>query len=814
MKIILRSKSENETVKSIQDIYKSPVILDFVNNDDFDQILNSYNLPKDSGRISDEDTTRLYKARKAIVHTVEGDNIPKFKVTEQLEELIKSLKEDKTQLLKNQLRNKIRATMEDDSLITPATLLDLYEKQKYESKKIEQKKKNLRQIESDLEIRENNDRLREGDLNRREKTLEAKEKRNSTNLQEQLKTDVSINQSILEHAEAVSAWEETKKQQEERLAEERRILKKEKEDFEREKEEKAEIETEGKNQNKILNMISPTKNRKEAERLRKEKETFEKEKVAFEEYRKKLEKDMRELQEGQSDLQKSHQETLNRIRANPELLNNTELVDDVAQTEQSLWDDMNALELGDQGVQEPPKGNLNEKGSEPISGDILAAIARQENKSSGTNPFPPPRIGPTQLRNGPPKDLFQPPRQTREREDYILHTEDEENDGKPTKIEIPRIPTDVSELETYIDVLESLTELFPRPKTFIYSILIKSNQMGLLPMLQPNEKESLSEFASFLRTNFTGKDYFARRKEFDNIKQNPNENVNLYWRRTWRAYYVSKEQKCPKSYDKETNTIIKKDIYFKFVNGLENGELKKALLLSNTDYDEMPEKAIKMESIINRNIVSDITSVVGENCYKCGSPSHKADRCQASPKIRAKHNKRMSRERGRSPSRRYHPRDNYEKNYNRGSRSSSRNYSSSRSHSRGRFSSNDSYRGNRRPYNENRRSNSRSNYRNYSREREPYRRKSGYRGRSERYRNRSYSSPRRSFSREYYRDNTRYQRNDRDGRSNSRDKRDKPRENRRENSRERDGYRRRSRSYDRARTTRSPYPRYVKFDDE
>ena len=143
MKILLRSKSGsdsvNKTISDIQSIYKSPVIIDFENESDFDKICNKYDLPKDSGRISDEDTAKLYKAKKAIVLTVEGEHIPKYQVSEQLEEIIKNLKEDKTQLLKNQLRNKIRAIMEDDSLITPAMLMDLYEKQKFEAKKLPQK---------------------------------------------------------------------------------------------------------------------------------------------------------------------------------------------------------------------------------------------------------------------------------------------------------------------------------------------------------------------------------------------------------------------------------------------------------------------------------------------------------------------------------------------------------------------------------------------------------------------------------------------------------------------------------------------------
>ena len=85
MKILLRSKSGsdsvNKTISDIQSIYKSPVIIDFENESDFDKICNKYDLPKDSGRISDEDTAKLYKAKKAIVLTVEGEHIPKYQVS-------------------------------------------------------------------------------------------------------------------------------------------------------------------------------------------------------------------------------------------------------------------------------------------------------------------------------------------------------------------------------------------------------------------------------------------------------------------------------------------------------------------------------------------------------------------------------------------------------------------------------------------------------------------------------------------------------------------------------------------------------------
>ena len=65
------------------------------------------------------------------MHTVEGQHVPRYEITEQLEEIIKNLKEYKVQILQNQVRNKIRGRMEDDSLITPSALIELYEKQKY-----------------------------------------------------------------------------------------------------------------------------------------------------------------------------------------------------------------------------------------------------------------------------------------------------------------------------------------------------------------------------------------------------------------------------------------------------------------------------------------------------------------------------------------------------------------------------------------------------------------------------------------------------------------------------------------------------------
>ena len=79
------------------------------------------------------------------MHTVEGQHVPGYEITEQLEEIIKNLKEYKVQILQTQVRNKIRGKMQDDSLITPSALMELYEKQKYEAKKLDQRKKNLRQ---------------------------------------------------------------------------------------------------------------------------------------------------------------------------------------------------------------------------------------------------------------------------------------------------------------------------------------------------------------------------------------------------------------------------------------------------------------------------------------------------------------------------------------------------------------------------------------------------------------------------------------------------------------------------------------------
>lgn len=56
MKIILRSRSTNKTISDLQSIYKNPLIIDFVNESDFDRIRNKYDLPNDFSRISDEDT--------------------------------------------------------------------------------------------------------------------------------------------------------------------------------------------------------------------------------------------------------------------------------------------------------------------------------------------------------------------------------------------------------------------------------------------------------------------------------------------------------------------------------------------------------------------------------------------------------------------------------------------------------------------------------------------------------------------------------------------------------------------------------------
>ena len=795
MHILLLAKSKNTSISRIQDKYKRlKLVIKFDLPKSFNELKTLYELPENSVELSEEETTEQFNRKQIVLQSVEQKYIPVWEITPDIEEAIKRLNQDKQQIIQNQVRNAIRHKMENSENLTPQSLLELYNKQEHENKKIEKRKNLIRQTEIDLEAREQEDRLRDGDINRRERQLEEKEKRNSAALAQQVQADAEINQTIIEHAEAVQEWEESKRQAEEKLRADREELEREKEKFEREKEEKI--------QTKLLNMISPSKNRKEAEKIQQEKVALERERLAFEEYRKKLEKEMKNLQAGESQIQKTHNETLKRLQENPNLLNaeeeinETEIIDNSALGDISLWEDMQGMNLHDKN-DAPPKGNLNKTNADN-NDDLLAVIAEQANK----NPFPPARIGPTQMRNGPPPNLSAT-------HNYVFNTGEEENDVRATKIEIPKIPTDVSELETYIDVLESLAELFPHPRTFIYSILIKSGQMGLLPMLQPKEKESLSEFAAFLRTNFTGKDFFTRRKDFDNIKQNSNENVNIYWRRTWRAYYISKEQECPKSYDKERNTIIKKDIYFKFVNGLENGELKKALLLTNIGYDEMPEQAIKMESILNRSTLDDTTNAVNETtqtCFKCGSPSHRADRCQASPKIRAKYNKQVKRERGRSPMRRVYSNDRYKNSYKNSSRSSSRNYSGSRSQSRKRYSSNssDPYKNNRNYYN-NRRSYSGSRYRSRSRDRQPYRRRSGYRGRSERYRSRSYSSPRRSFSRDRYRENYKSWKSNKN-RDNSREKR--------ENSRERDQYKRRSGSYDRTRTQRSPYPRYVKFDDE
>ena len=657
----------------------------------------------------------------------------------------------------------------------------------------------------------------------------------------------------MEHASAVMKLEEErakfeamKKAFEDKMAEEKEKLREEREKV---KEEKP--------KSPLTKLLSPLRSRspqkaksmEDGSEQLPEKEKLLHEREVLDKYFEKIQTEMALLRAEQSDIQKSHQEALLRIRNNPNLISPTQEPNDENENqalEQSLWEDMGGLTLmGEVAAPNrlPPKGNLNQPNNEAeptasIPSNLLSVIENQQKRQptqssniatgnmSTQYRFPPPRIGPTQLRNGTPDDLFVHPElpNTEQNGNYVFVTGDD--DDKSTKIEIPKIPENLNELETYIDVLESLTDMYPRPKTFIYSILIKSNQMGLLPLLQPEEKESLKEFCKFLRTNFTGKDYFSRRKEFDTIKQTANENINLFWRRTWRAFYVSKEQPCPVSYQHETNAIIKKDIFFKFVNGIYSEELKKSLLLGDYDYDNMPDQAIKMESILHRSTMTNVINAVNEECYKCGSPSHKADSCQASSKIKRKFNRRISKERGRSPTRRNYYRRDYSDDYNK-SRSSSRYYSGSRSPSRRRYSSNDSYsRRNRRSYeNRNRsydrsfynrggRSNSRErrsydrNYRSSSRtrrypSREKRRSSRGYRGRSERYRSRSTSYPKRSISREYKRENKGWNSPRRS--SYNRENREKYRE---------DNYnRKRSKSDDGRYRYRSPYPR-VKFDDE
>ena len=140
MNILLLAKSTNASMIRIQNKNERlKLVIKFDLNKTFNELKNLYDLPENSVELSKEKTTEQFKRKQIVLQSVERRYIPKWEITTDIEEAIKRLNQDKQQIIQSQVRNAIRHKMEDSEKLTPQSLLELYNKQEHEHKKIEKK---------------------------------------------------------------------------------------------------------------------------------------------------------------------------------------------------------------------------------------------------------------------------------------------------------------------------------------------------------------------------------------------------------------------------------------------------------------------------------------------------------------------------------------------------------------------------------------------------------------------------------------------------------------------------------------------------
>ena len=172
---------------------------------------------------------------------------------------------------------------------------------------------------------------------------------------------------------------------------------------------------------------------------------------------------------------------------------------------------------------------------------------------------------------------------------------------------IPKWTTsnDQESLELYLAALKEAAQLkiLDSERMLIFSSLQKSNKMDIFTSLTENQKNSINEYAAFLRKNYALTSD-EQRADLSSMMQKSDESEQQFLRRVEKRYFQTKGIEVPE-------TLLdwqKSDIKHIFTRGICDAEIKKYLLINDIQYEHLGRQARKI-SQISKNLSSRVYSV-------------------------------------------------------------------------------------------------------------------------------------------------------------------------------------------------------------
>ena len=160
------------------------------------------------------------------------------------------------------------------------------------------------------------------------------------------------------------------------------------------------------------------------------------------------------------------------------------------------------------------------------------------------------------------------------------------------------IPTfeNVDKLENYLTELEAYTQLVVdiKPNDLITISLLKSKKTDLLQNLTSKQRNSIQEYAKFLRLNF-GDDSDTQRFSFSRLTQKIDEDYVSFFNRLKTAFFALRGLKPPNTIEKDDQA----DLRYHFISRIRNNDIRNKLVIDETPFDQLPTTARRLELLLS-----------------------------------------------------------------------------------------------------------------------------------------------------------------------------------------------------------------------
>ena len=150
------------------------------------------------------------------------------------------------------------------------------------------------------------------------------------------------------------------------------------------------------------------------------------------------------------------------------------------------------------------------------------------------------------------------------------------------------------ELEAYLASLKEAARLqiCETEQLLIYASLQKSNKIDIYLSLNLKQKTNITDFASFLRKNFSSTPD-EQRAELASIRQKSDESPQQLLKRIEKKYFQIKGVEVPN----ELESHEKSDIRHLYINALNDPTVQRHLILGDYEYDNLGQEARRVQNI-------------------------------------------------------------------------------------------------------------------------------------------------------------------------------------------------------------------------